>query len=165
MSREQAQEKFRKKISNPFLFRLFLLQKLPLAFIAGVKVRRADKVVCTVSVPYKWLSQNPFRSIYFAALAMAAEMSTGILSMMAIQGASPALSMLVSNVEASFVKKADKRVYFTCTDGAKIFEAVQKAIQTGEGVTVKARSEGTMSDGTVVAEFFITWSFKTKSKK
>lgn len=165
MIREQALEKFRKKISNPFLFKLFLFQKLPLAFIAGVKVRRMDKEVCTVSVPYKWLSQNPFRSIYFAAQAMAAEMSTGILSMMAIQGASPALSMLVSNVEASFVKKADMRVYFTCTDGAKIFEAVQEAIQTGEGVTVKARSEGKMNDGTVVAEFYITWSFKTKTKK
>ncbi|MFN0275220.1 MAG: DUF4442 domain-containing protein, partial [Chitinophagales bacterium] len=100
MNREQAQENFRKKISNNFLFRFFLLQRMPLALIAGLYVRKLDKESCTVSVPYKWLSQNPFRSIYFAAQAMSAEMSTGILSMMAIQGCNPALSMLVGNVEA-----------------------------------------------------------------
>src|SRR5437773_1785553 len=59
--------------------RAFLWWKLPLAAIAGLRVRRLDAGACEVTVPFKWLTQNPFKSLYFAAHAMAAEMSTGAL--------------------------------------------------------------------------------------
>ncbi|MEJ7672361.1 MAG: hypothetical protein WKF59_06555 [Chitinophagaceae bacterium] len=40
------------------------------------------------------------------ALAMAAEMSTGILAMMHIYKRSHSISMLITNMEASYIKKA-----------------------------------------------------------
>ncbi|MBC8045668.1 MAG: DUF4442 domain-containing protein [Fimbriimonadaceae bacterium] len=163
--REKAQDKFRKRITDSFLFKFFLLKKLPIALIAGVRLRSLDKEKCVVSVPFKWLTQNPFRSVYFATQAMAAEMSTGVLGLMAIQGCDPPLSMLVTNLEGEFLKKATSGIYFTCANGKEIFEAVEKAITTGEGVTVKAKSEGRIEDGTVVSNFYITWSFKQKTRK
>jgi len=165
MNRQQAQERFTKRITHALIFRLFLLQKLPLACIAGLRVEKLTTEHCSISIPYRWLTQNPFRSIYFAAQAMAAEMSTGILSMMAIQGCDPPLSMLVTNIEAVFLKKANARVYFTCADWVLISEAVEQAIKTNEGVTVRAKSTGILADGTPVAEFYITWSFKPKTIK
>jgi hypothetical protein len=63
-------------------FRLFMLQKLPAAYFSGVRVREIRPEYARVSVPYRWFSQNPFRSTYFACLSMAAEMSTGLLGMM-----------------------------------------------------------------------------------
>ncbi|MBC8172290.1 MAG: DUF4442 domain-containing protein [Chitinophagales bacterium] len=157
-----AQEKFRKQITNRLLFKLFLLQKLPIALIAGVTLRELNKEKCVVSVPFKWLSQNPFKSIYFATQAMAAEMSTGVLGLYAVRGNKPAISLLVTTLEAEFVKKATTRIYFTCENGQEIFDAVEKAISTGEGVSVKAKSTGKLRDGTVVSNFFITWSFKAR---
>ena len=62
---------FVRLIKHPLKFRLFLLMKLPAAFIAGVKVREMDEQRAVVSVPFKWLTQNPFRSTYFASLSMA----------------------------------------------------------------------------------------------
>jgi len=115
-----------------------------------------------VSVPFKWFSQNPFKSVYFATQAMAAEMSTGVLGLMAIEGASKKVSMLVLNVEGNFIKKATERIYFTCENGHEIFNAVDMAISSGEGVTVKAKSTGKLKDGTIVSEFFVIWSFKSK---
>ena len=56
---------------------------------------------CITSVPYKWLTQNPFRSTYFASLAMAAEMSTGILALSNVYKRNPPFSMLVIKMEAS----------------------------------------------------------------
>ena len=68
---------FLQLIKHPFKFKLYMLSKLPSAFFSGVRVVHADEYACAVKVPYKWFSQNPFRSTYFACLSMAAEMSTG----------------------------------------------------------------------------------------
>ena len=69
--------KMRRQILNPWAMRAWMLQTLPLAWFAGLRVTALTADACTVTVPYGWRSQNPFRSTYFAAQAMAAEMSTG----------------------------------------------------------------------------------------
>ena len=81
--------KFLQLINHPVKFRLFLLSKLPSAFFCGVRVLFADEKTCVTTVPYKWFSQNPFKSTYFACLSMAAEMSTGILGLTHIYKRNP----------------------------------------------------------------------------
>jgi hypothetical protein len=154
---------FLRLLRNPVSFRLYLLSRLPSAFFAGLRIDEADEVGCSVSVPFKWFTRNPFRSTYFACLSMAAEMSTGILAMAAVYGRKPAVSMLVVGISASFHKKATGRTVFVCVDGPAIKEAVAACVATGEARQVKARSVGTNSNGEIVAEFFITWSFKAKT--
>ena len=154
---------FLQLIKHPVKFRLFLLSKLPSAFFCGVRVRFADEKKCVTSVPFKWLSQNPFRSTYFACLSMAAEMSTGVLALAHIYKRQPQVSMLVSKVEGTFFKKAVGRTLFTCEDGLIIKQTIEDAIISTEGKIVTARSYGRNKDGEVVAEFAITWSFKVKS--
>jgi hypothetical protein len=150
-------------MKNPILFNLFLLIKLPLAFFAGLKLIKLEKDICEVSLPYGWRTQNPFKSIYFAAQCMAAELSTGALAKMAVDGSGKKISMLVAGMEAEFLKKADKKVFFVCNEGQKIFDAVAHTSQTGEAITVKVKSTGTTIDGIKAAEFYFTWSFKRKS--
>jgi hypothetical protein len=96
---------------------------------------------------------------------MAAEMSTGLPALMAIQGIKPGVSMLVVGLKADFIKKADKRTVFTCEDVAGLIRAVQQAVESGEGVEYEALSVGRLPNGEEVARFHITWSFKQKSKK
>jgi hypothetical protein len=76
----------------------------------------------------------------------------------------PPVSMLVVHTEAAYFKKATGRTSFLCTDGDAIKAAVEQAIATGDSTTIKARSLGTNEAGDPVAEFFITWSFKVKSR-
>lgn len=147
---------------NSWRFRLFMLAKLPSAYFSGVRVRSISADQATVTVPYKWFSQNPFRSTYFACQAMAAEMSTGLLAMMHVHDRKPAISMLVVGLEASFQKKATGITAFTCTDGGTIARAVEEAVATGESRQVKTESTGYNESGEVVAVFHITWSFRAK---
>jgi len=142
---------------------MFLFTKLPAAYFAGIRVREMDEKRCKVSVPYKWMSKNPFRSTYFACLSMAAEMSTGALAMAQLYKINPPVSMLVVKVESEYFKKATGRTNFVCSDGDLFQKAVDETIATGEGRTVKAKSVGRNKEGEVVAEFYITWSFKAKS--
>lgn len=147
---------------HPLRFRYFLLSRLPSACFSGVRIKAIDERKCEVTVPYKWFSQNPFRSTYFACLSMAAEMSTGALAMAHLYKRKPAVSMLVIKTEGEYYKKATDKTTFTCEDGALIKEMIEEAIATGEPRTVKAKSVGKNLAGEVVAEFYITWSFKAK---
>jgi hypothetical protein len=156
--------KFLQLINNRFKFGLFLFSKLPSAFFSGVRVQFADENKCVVTVPYKWFSQNPFNSTYFACLSMAAEMSTGVLGLAHIHKRNPAVSMLVVNISGSFIKKAVGKTTFICNDGLIIKQTVEAAIFHGEGKTVIAKSTGTNAQGEVVSEFLITWSFKAKKQ-
>jgi len=141
---------------------MFLFYKLPSAFFAGVRIKEINTSRCAVTVPYKWFSQNPFRSTYFACLSMAAEMSTGSLGMAHIYKNKPEISMLVVKVESNYFKKATGLTTFICEDGDLIGETIEKAITTGEGHSIAAKSTGTNEAGELVAEFFITWSFKVR---
>lgn len=147
---------------HPLKFRLFLLTKLPSAYFSGVRVREVDEKRCRVTVPYKWFSKNPFRSTYFACLAMAAEMSTGALALLHLYKRTPAVSMLVVKVEGEYFKKAVDTTSFVCEDGELIKKAIEDSIISGQPKSIKARSTGINKAGEVVAEFFITWSFKAK---
>ncbi len=153
--------KFRKQV-NGFGFNLFLLYKLPAAYFSGVRLVSLTEESCKVKIPYKWFSQNPFRSTYFACLAMAGEMSTGLPCLMAIDKMQPKVSMLVVNLESTFTKKATDVTTFTCNDIQAIYDTVKKAIETKEGQTVETTSIGVNKAGEEVAKFKITWSFKSK---
>lgn len=153
---------FLQLVKHPLKFRLFMLMKLPSAFFSGVRVVEVSEEQCQVSVPFKWFSQNPFRSTYFACLAMAAEMSTGILAMAQTWQRKPAVSMLVTGLEAIYTRKATGKTIFTCMDGVGIRETVERAVTTGEAQTIKVKSVGTNRSGEEVAVFYITWSFKSK---
>ncbi|WP_133271694.1 PaaI family thioesterase [Hymenobacter radiodurans] len=152
---------FRRTIQNPLKLRLFMLRSLPMAYLAGLRVRDVTPEQATVTVPYKYLTKNPFRSIYFACLSMAAEMASGVLALMHISSGSP-VSMLVTGLEAEFTKKAVGLIRFTSTDGGQIGKAIAESRITGEGRTVVCTSIGTDEAGDVVAVFRIRWSFRAK---
>jgi hypothetical protein len=156
---------FNKRISNRSFFRQFLLLNLPSAFFAGLKLEALNETDAVISVKQKWFTKNPFRSIYFAVLAMAGEMSTGILCMGNIYKRNPAVNMLVVEQRGLFHKKATGKILFNCEDGNKIAYAVEHAVTTGTATTVTCYSKGINSNDEMVAEFWITWSFKSRSCK
>jgi hypothetical protein len=162
--RSLAATSMRRRMLNPFLLRGFFLAKLPLALFAGLKVHELDERRCVTSVPYGWRTTNPFRSAYFAALSMAAELSTGALALLATELAGEPVALIIVNLTASFGKKATARTTFTCEDGAKAFDAVAATVATGEPATATLETVGRMPDGTEVARFTFTWSFKRRRR-
>ena len=149
-------------MTSPLKFRMFLLSKLPSAYFSGVRVKSLDENKCEVTVPFKWFSQNPFRSTYFACLSMAAEMSTGALALGHLYKRKPAVSMLVVRTEGEYFKKAVDKTTFVCEEGSQIKRMIEEAVESGEGRTIRAKTIGKNKAGELVAEFFITWSFKSK---
>src|SRR3982751_3355042 len=113
-------------MASPFAFRMFLLMKVPAAFFAGLRLEKLAAEEAVVSVGYKWFNKNPFGSLYFAVLSMAAEASTGILCISAIRREKRKVSMLITKIEGNFIKKAVGEICFACQDGLKIQQAIKE---------------------------------------
>lgn len=162
MTLNARSEAARRRLLRPWNFRLYLWARLPLAACAGLSLRRLDEAACTVTLPGGWRTQNPFRSMYFAAQAMAAEMSTGAPAMMLAEGASASVSMLVREVRGVFLRRIQGEAAFTFEGLAAMRAAVDRAVASGESESFVARSVGRAGDGTAASEFEITWSFKRR---
>lgn len=150
---------------SPSKLNSFLMLKLPSAWLCGVRVKHIDQTECEVGVTHRWINQNPFNSMYFAVQAMAAELSTGALVMNRIQASGKKISMLVAQNKSSFSKKATGKIRFTCYDGNKVTEALDKTIESGEGQTFWMKSVGINEEGVEVSVFEFEWTVKLKSKQ
>lgn len=156
---------FMNTIKHPVKTRMFLFMRVPAAFFSGVRIQHITENSCVTTVPFTWFSKNPFRSTYFACLAMAAELSTGAMAMMHIYKRDPSISMLITEMRVRYFKKATGITTFTCNDGENLRMTVEKAITSGEPQSFTALSTGVNKEGTLVAEFEFRWSFKVKGKR
>ncbi len=155
-------DKLRHRVLSPLGFRIFLWKQLPLAALAGLRLRSLEEGGCTVILPGGWRTQNPFRSTYFAAQAMAAEMSTGAPAMVLVQGSEAKVSLLVTEVRARYTKKIVGESQFTFREVSEMADTIERAARTGEPATYVARSIGRNASGEVASEFEVTWSFKRR---
>lgn len=155
-------DKIRHRVLSPFGFKLFLWRQLPLGAFAGLRLRSLDEGGCTVILPGGWRTQNPFRSTYFAAQAMAAEMSTGAPAMVLVQGSEARVSLLVTEIRARYTKRIVGESQFTFREIGDMADTIERAARTGEAATYVARSIGRNQTGEVASEFEVTWSFKRR---
>jgi hypothetical protein len=152
----------RARLLRPAQFWFYLWAKLPLAACAGLGIESLDETSCVVTLPGGWRTQNPFRSTYFAAQLMAAEMSTGAPALVLVQGAPASVAMLLREVRAVYTKRIQGRSRYVFSDVAGMQAVVERAAASGESESYTARSIGHAPDGTPASEFELTWSFKRR---
>jgi hypothetical protein len=147
---------------TPSKINLFLLTKLPSSWLCGVRLKHIDDTSCVTTATHKWINQNPFRSMYFAVQAMAAELSTGAIVMKAINESNLKISMLVAENTSAFHKKATGRIKFTCLDGELVKTSVKKCATEPEGQKFWMTSIARNENGDMVSEFKFLWTLRKK---
>ena len=155
------QQSFARMVTQPISFFGYMLKNLPSIIFWGVRVKNIDLESCHTTLPYNWRTQNPFKSIYFAALNGAAELSSGLLCKLHLAG-NGNFSMLVVDMNAQFLKKANNTIVMKCEDGLQINETIAGLSKKGDFATFKTTIFGHNPNNEIVAKFEITWSFKRK---
>ncbi len=140
-----------------------MLFKLPAAWLMGVKVSLIDNSNCICTLKYRWINQNPFKSIFWAAQGMAAEFATGVLLMREIELSKKNISMLLVDVEAKFTKKAVGKIFFKCDKGLIIKEKVESLNLQKIKTTMWIDSIGFDESGQEVSKFKFNWSILLKN--
>ena len=139
----------------------WMLFKLPAAWLTGVRISSISDTKCEVKVRFKWINQNPYRSMFWAVQGMAAELTTGMLLTKSIQESNTNISMLLVGNKSNFYKKAVGKIKFICDQG----EAAKELIDlTKKNITHKAwlKAKGFDETGDMVSEFDFEWSCKKR---
>jgi hypothetical protein len=139
----------------------WMLFKLPAAWLTGVRLTLIDESKCEVKVRFKWINQNPYRSMFWAVQAMAAELTTGMLLTKSIQDSNSDISMLLVSNKSSFYKKAVGKTTFVCDEGEIAKQLINSTIKN---TTSKAwfKAKGYDEAGDQVSEFDFEWSCKKR---
>ncbi|MGM5629648.1 thioesterase [Apibacter raozihei] len=143
-------------------FAIFIKDHLPIAELAGITLQFSSETVAKTQVSLAFINQNPFKSMFWAVQGMAAELSSGVLCINAINKFKHDISMLVIKQEAEFLKKAIGTLTFTCVQGKEIENIIAKSIISQKGESIIVKSEGIDESGDCVAIFYFTWSFKVR---
>ena len=140
----------------------WMLFKLPAAWLSGVRLSLINDSRCEVKVKFKWINQNPYRSMFWAVQGMAAELTTGMLLTNSIQNSKANISMLLVSNKSNFHKKAVGKITFICEEGENAKKLINSTIQN---ITSKAwfKAKGYDETGDLVSEFDFEWSCKKRN--
>jgi hypothetical protein len=154
--------RLRRLAVKSFYFRIYLIWNIPMVFLSGIRVKKLNEHQCIVTVPFKWINKNPFKSTFWAVLGMAGEMSTGALILQYTYKHKPSFSTLLLKLDADFNKKALGITSFICKDGKMVKEKLKEAIETKKPVVIKASTQGIDKNSNIICEFNFTWSVKAR---
>jgi acyl-coenzyme A thioesterase PaaI-like protein len=148
------------------MVRAFAL-RVPMLLFVGPRVLEVDEEGCAVEIPLGWRSRNHVGSMYFGALCTGADLAGGFNAFRAIRSAHPKVVVIFKDLRADFLKRADGDVLFRCRDGRRVAEAVRKADETGERVTIPVEVVATVPKkygDEPVARFTLGLSLRRKDR-
>jgi len=110
--------------------------KIPMLLFLGPRVLRLDEDGCEVLIPLGLRSRNHVGVMYVGALCAGADLASGLNALRPIRERHRRVVPLFKDLSASFLKRADGDVVFRSDEGRRVAEAVARADETGERVTI-----------------------------
>ncbi len=145
-------------------YNLFLLKKLPSAYFCGARIKSIDSNQCEIKIALNWFNKNPYKSMFWAAQGMAAELTTALMITDKIKKSGYDVSMLLISNNANYYKKATGLIVFNCNEGAEIDEMMNKLISSNTPQTITLSSTGINQNNVTVSKFIFEWSLKIREK-
>jgi acyl-coenzyme A thioesterase PaaI-like protein len=143
--------------TNRWKLRLWMLRHLPMGLLTGMRIQSLEEGSCVVVLKERWWIRNPFGSVFWAVMGMAAELSTGAL---VYTHAGKEVKFILVGMEGTFFKKVKGKSYYFCQAGSdvlRIFERIQDAGDSGEVILpVMVKDAGDQ----LLAEFSFRWQLR-----
>lgn len=155
---------FKEKLAV-FAFSVF---KVPLLGFVSPKLVEFTDEKTVLKVKLNYITKNHLGSMYFGAIAMAAEAAVAISAFNEIRKSGQKVDLIFKDFQIDFLKRVETDAHFICDQTSKVRELVLQTIQTGERVSgtcegqVVAKVNGVDE---VVSKYQITLSLKCRSKK
>jgi len=147
-----------KDLRRSWKLRLWMMKNLPMGFATGMRVEMLDENSCKVVLKDRFWIHNPFGSVFWAVMGMAAEMSTGALVYSWCSGNN--IKFILTSVEGKFLKKVRGKSSYFCSSGQAVRSSLEALENPGDTNTVLLPVIAQDQAGQTVAEFQFTWSLK-----
>ena len=147
-----------KALLSPVKLRLWMLKNLPMAVPTGMIIVELNEEQCTVRLKDHWWLRNPFRSVYWAVISMAAELSTGALLYAYCSGIQ--IQFILVEVRAKFYKKLRGKSFYFCRAGQEIHQEINALQNTSEARMVIIPALVLNESEEIVAQFEFYWQVR-----
>ena len=147
-----------KNFTSPWRLRLWMVTKLPMGLLSGMYIRSLDEEQCIVVLRERWWITNPFGSVFWAVMGMAAELSTGALVYAHLQGSG--VRFILVGMEAQFFKKVKGKSYYFCQTGSEVLRSVGQIVNPNDSNVVIMPVSAKDEDGSLLAEFSFRWQLR-----
>ena len=147
-----------KKLTNPWQLRLWMIAKLPMGLLTGMYVESLDENRCVVVLNDRRWIRNPFGSVFWAVMGMAAELSTGALVYAYASGSD--VKFILVGMEAKFFKKTKGKSYYFCDTGLDVLRSIELLLNTNDPSFVMLPVTAKDQAGQVLATFTFQWQLR-----
>lgn len=117
-----------------FYLKTFGLFKIPMIFFVNPKIINLTEKEIKVGINLNWKTKNHYNSMYFGALSIGADVSTGVFALHLMKKRGVDLDLLFKTFSIEFFRRPEGRTIFTCTDHKKITDQISEAIHSHQRV-------------------------------
>ncbi|MGA7614218.1 MAG: PaaI family thioesterase [Thermoanaerobaculia bacterium] len=157
---------FSERFRQTFFVRSWAFWKVPLIWYTRPSVLKLDDERCLIRIPFRRRNRNHLGSMYFGVLCVGADVAGGLIAMHRIRKSGERVSLVFKDFKANFLKRPEGDVVFTCEDGVRIGELLDRVVRSGEREHDTVRVTATvpeLSGSEPVAEFELTLSLKRRA--
>ena len=129
-----------------------------MALLTGMIIVELNEEQCVVRLNDHWWLRNPFRSVYWAVINMADELSTGAL--LYAYGSTPKTQFILVEMRAKFYKKLRGKSFYFCRAGQEISQQMNALQNTSEARMVILPAHAMNASDEIVAEFEFYWQLR-----
>lgn len=153
---------FRNRVSNPLMFRAYMLAKMPVLGVTGATLQEITTHRCVAKLPTGRTTRNLFGQTFSAAVFAAAETASSALLVLHIRNQQANLTPEVVHVDGRFSRADLEELTLRCDDGARYADAVARAASSADPIeetfTVRVQSP----TGDDLHHIDITWRLGPK---
>lgn len=143
---------------------LFLLGfvKIPIIGFVKPKLVTLDEERASVTIRLRRRSKNHLNSMYFGALAVGADVAAGLHAFYFAEKMGKKVSFAFKGMKAEFLMRAESDIEFISEDGAKVSDAMNRSLESGERINEPIMVVAKNTKNEVVATFEMIVSVKVK---
>lgn len=144
--------------------KLFLLGifKIPMIGFVRPRLIYLDDQKVSLKIRLRRRTKNHLNSMYFGALAVGADIASGIHAFYLSEQLGRKVSIAFKNFEGEFIKRAESDVIFDSDQGDLVKKAIMTSLETGERINQQITVYAFNTDAEEVARFSLTLSVKVK---
>ncbi|NUM57851.1 MAG: DUF4442 domain-containing protein [Bdellovibrionaceae bacterium] len=117
-----------------FYIKATSLFRVPLLFFCCPKVLALDDKA-KVKLPLNWITKNHYRSMYFGALSMGAELAVALPILNEMFVNKRKVNFIFKDFKAEFHKRAETDVIFECPNVKELLELISKSETQKQRIT------------------------------
>lgn len=161
MEMQEGAESFHDRVIHPWMFRAYMLAKMPVLGVTGTYLTDIDTEHCETVVPFGWGTKNLFGRFSDSAVVAAAETTSLALLVLHVRNQEAELTADLDSMSVDAGSPGENDLRVRCTEGVEAADFVYRADREPPRsrefhVKVERRSGGT------VYEVELDWTLRRK---